>query len=188
MSRNSRAYTHQISNLTPISRTHGKAGMTCPICGIRFERYISHLARVGCPTCSYACAGMARRVRIITNCRVCGTAMEHTPSDAARITTCSKRCSSLRRTGGNPLVSPSGTAAYKNAAAKALEAGQCKICGVKHGPWSVVGIKVEYSDGIASLLANGELWCRQCHLAKASALGAHARRSQAAGKVMSCPA
>lgn len=188
MSRNSCAYTHQISNLTSIRRTHGKTGMTCPICGIRFERYMSHLERVDCPTCSVACAGMARRVRIITNCTVCGTAMEQTPSNAARITTCSKRCSSLRRTSGNPLANPSSTAAYKVAAAKALEAGQCKICGVKHGPWSVVGIKVEYSDGRTSLLESGELWCRQCHLAKASTLGAQARRAQTAGKVTPCPA
>lgn len=167
----------QISNLSSLLTTHGKTGCRCPICGIHFERYTCKLARVSNPTCSRACAAIARRVRVHTKCTICNADMDQTPSNAARVVTCSKACSSIRRVKGeNP--SPRNSAAYKKAARDIAGRQKCAACGIEHGPWVIRGLHFSYSQGVFDLDNDGELWCRTCHLAAILPLAVSARKRQ----------
>lgn len=159
------------SSPTGIARTHGKVGLTCPICGIRFERYAAWVRKVsGNCTCSRACAAEARKVRVITQCRVCGTEMELTPSNAVRVVTCSRRCSRLRRGDIH------GVGEYIAAAKAVSDRGTCAECGSAVGPWVVRNLR-PHGDVVFPEFDTraAELWCRRCHLRGAAPLGAPAR-------------
>lgn len=169
----------QISNLSSLLTTHGKTGARCPICGIHFERYACHLARANNPTCSRACAAIARRVRVHTKCTICNADMDQTPSNAARVVTCSKACSIIRRVKGEEPC-PRNSAAYKKAARAIADRQKCAACGIGHGPWVVRGLHFSYSQGVFAIVSDGELWCRTCHLAAILPRAVFARKLQAA--------
>lgn len=70
----------------------------CDRCGTVFQRPPSHLKRTeGAVYCSRECTWFAKRNRMETNCVVCKTIMIQTPAMAKRVITCSKECSSIRR-------------------------------------------------------------------------------------------
>lgn len=153
-----------ISNCTPLSRATGKLVFSCPVCGIAFEKPAAWAKRDGAHHCSRACASEARKVRVETHCVVCGKAMEKIPSEAARVTTCGKGCSSIRRRSETPKHQ--SFAAYKAAAMQIAARGVCKKCGTQHGPWVVRGLKFSIGDDKAPNVAanDAELWCKHCHL------------------------
>lgn len=173
-------YVIERSNENKLRTASGKIGLICPICGLKFATYAAWAKKVNVCCCSRACAAEARKVRVITQCVSCGKDMEHTPSDAARITTCSKVCSTLRRVKGNgaPLRN-SSAAIYQEAAKRISQSQECSSCGVLHGPWCVVGLQYRWDHGVPTMVHDGELWCRKCHLDRASKLGVLARRKDA---------
>lgn len=159
------------SNRTPLYRSAGKLSFDCPVCGISFEKPAAWAKRVSNHYCSVACTNEAKKVRIETHCVVCGKAMEQTPSDAARVTTCGKKCSSIRRRSKNPK--PKAFLAYKEVIKQIAQRGVCVLCGAKHGPWVVRGLNGEIgADNELSVTAtDAELWCKHCHLKDISPLG-----------------
>lgn len=138
-------------------------GVTCPICCTRFYRAPSHVARVGVAYCSRGCQNEGAKVRIETRCVTCGKLMEQTPSNAQRVVTCSKECSTIRKQNGNLLPSsPMNTAAWRQHVMEVRAHGVCARCGQNHGPW-VVRI-------------SGDLLCRVCHLTDIAQSGGLARQ------------
>lgn len=176
------SYVVERSNENRLCTSSGKLGLICPICGLKFETYAAWAKKANVCCCSRACAAEARKVRIITTCVACGKEMEQTPSDAARITTCCKACSSIRRMkNGSEPARQAGTAIYQEAAKRIAKAEKCARCGVKHGPWSVVGLRFSWDRGTPTMVHDGELWCRHCHIKHASELGVKAAREKKKG-------
>lgn len=85
------------SGLTPLARTSGKIGLTCPECGIGFERYACWAKRKKVCYCSKACADEARRRPTKFVCVVCAVEFVSIPSNVGRIVTCSKACQKKRK-------------------------------------------------------------------------------------------
>jgi hypothetical protein len=164
------------SNLTPLSRDAGKLAFVCPICGISFEKPAAWAKRCENHYCSRACCTEGRKVRIETHCVVCGKAMEQTPSDAARITTCGKHCSSIRRRSDTPR--PSSFALYKKAAKNIVENGACCKCGKKHGPWIVrcLNVVLGNDNNVHVDADSARLWCKHCHLKDIAPIGGDANK------------
>ena len=143
--------------------------LVCPVCGTKFHRPPSHVARNKWhTTCSVGCAAEARKVRVESSCVICGKAMELIPSEVIRRTTCSKQCSTLRRIKNIETVSPYRLGGYKAAAKEIAKKQECEKCGIRVGPWVVRNL-------IAKVTALGEtivdrsrhqLWCRRCYLAE----------------------
>ncbi len=155
-------------------------GVKCPVCFSWFFRAPSHLSRAKNPTCSRACACEARKIRIETHCVSCGKSMEQTPSDANRIVTCSKKCSTLRRIkrgGIETNNSHYAFSAYKNAAKIKTKDCKCKKCNTSIGSWVVKGIKAYLQDDGDVIIddTNAEIWCRRCHLSDIALIGVEAR-------------
>ena len=148
--------------------------LVCPVCGTRFHRPPSHVARnKDHTTCSRGCASEARKVRIETHCVICGEGMELIPSMIEKKTTCSKQCSTLRRVKDIKTVRKSSLGAYKRIALEISNRGKCENCCTQTGPWVVRGLK-------ATVAATGEviidksathLWCRHCHLSSVAQSG-----------------
>lgn len=170
--------TKELSNLSGLSSTHGMMYLKCPICFITFGRYACQVARVENPTCSYACAGKAREVRIFTPCIVCGAEMEQTPSEAARVVTCGKRCSRIRRSSGNITpIKPQGAKVYRDRVKDIQSLSKCESCETTLGPWAIRGLEFDYSGAEPVMVADGHLWCRACHLKDVAPLGTPAREA-----------
>jgi len=145
--------------------------LVCPICLTPYHRPPSHIARCkGVSTCSVACAVIARRVRVETHCVTCGKSMEQTPSNAVRVVTCSKECSTVRRIKDIATVKPYGLGVYIAKVKEIKSFSQCKNCGVEVGPWVVrgLGAAVSPSGEVELDESDAELWCRHCHLEKES--------------------
>jgi endogenous inhibitor of DNA gyrase (YacG/DUF329 family) len=70
--------------------------VTCTICGKIAQRAPSNVNE-GANYCSRHCQSVGAISRTPTPCVVCGKEMSLTPSDKRRITTCSKECSTIRR-------------------------------------------------------------------------------------------
>lgn len=152
--------------------------LTCPICGVVFNRAPSHVSRTkGHSTCSRACAAEARKVRVETQCVICEKSMELIPSEVEKKTTCSKECSTLRRTRGSKNTKPAALAAYQKRAKEIAKTMECKNCGTSIGPWVVRGLKAEVTDDGKTIIDDecAELWCRHCHLSNVAHLGFIAR-------------
>jgi hypothetical protein len=167
-----------LNNKTTLMRTIGMLGFTCPVCGLTFEKPAAWAKRSNINYCSRECSNEGRKVRIHTKCVVCGVDMEQTPSDASKITTCGKRCSSIRRRRGTP--SPGSFTAYKSEMKRIAEAGVCSQCGVQHGPWVIRGIKSELVVDAMLIIdhTSGSLWCRPCHFHNIGVVGGRARQKQ----------
>jgi hypothetical protein len=150
--------------------------ITCPICFIRFHRPPSHVARVATSYCSRGCAAEGRIVRVVSNCVGCGEAMELVPSMVGKKTTCSKKCSTLRRAKGPGKLTRNFSAVSKRVK-EIQKRGKCINCGGNHGPWAVRGLYGEMQpDG--EVVIDGEraeLWCSHCHLTDIAPLGPAAR-------------
>ena len=145
----------ELTSLTPLSGSAGKMHVLCLHCGTGFFRFASHVRRRGKNYCSVACKKEKKKVRVHTNCVVGGDDMEQTPSDAMRVVTCSKECSSNRRRG--EAIGRSWPE-YKALVSKVAAIKTCCRCGSKSGPWVVNGLMQELNEEKASL------WCRPCHL------------------------
>ena len=147
--------------------------ITCPICFTKFHRPPSHVARVATCYCSRACSAEGHKIRVISECVSCGKPMELPPSSVGKKTTCSKKCSTLRRSKGGKSNNCRGFAAVISRIKKIQERGECVNCGVKHGPWAVRNLSGEMqSDGEVIINdENTELWCRHCHLKDVAPLG-----------------
>lgn len=175
---------HTQSNLTPLSRTRTMT-LTCPICCLRFHRPPSHAARVNVNYCSVACRNEGSKVRVESHCVVCGGVMFLTPSLSARLSTCSKRCSTLRRLKRNN-PSPKSLAAGKKTIESIRQRGSCCRCGANHGPWMVRGLKTVFVDGVPEIDdSNGELWCNRCFWPWAARLGGDENRMRIVRENMS---
>ncbi|EJN18698.1 hypothetical protein [Pseudomonas sp. GM80] len=169
----------ELSNLSKLSRTAGMVYVACPICGCTFARHTSHVARVANPTCSVACAAKAREVRVFKPCIICGKEMEQTPSEAARVVTCSKRCSFVKKTRGKGHPAKEhGSAIYLATVKKLYAIGRCENCTTNIGPWAVRGLEFDYSQPEVRLISAGSLWCRSCHLKLVAPLGSIAREGK----------
>lgn len=148
--------------------------LTCPICGLRFHRPPSHVARNKVSTtCSRGCASESLKVRIETECVSCGASMEQTPSNAARVTTCSKECSTLRRVKNIKTVKRS-LGAYVKASREICGRQSCEKCGANSGPWVVRNLEASIDESGRSYVDSSaaELWCRKCHLIDVAPMGA----------------
>lgn len=153
--------------------------LECPICLTTFGRYASQIASVDNPTCSYACAYKAKEVRVFKPCVVCGIEMEQTPSEASRVTTCGKRCSSIRRRGGElKPIREQGAKEYRQRVKEIQLLGCCARCGSRVGPWVVRGLVFDYSGEEPKMISSGLLWCRKCHLEDVASLGTPAREAK----------
>jgi 5-methylcytosine-specific restriction endonuclease McrA len=107
--------------------------------------------------------------------------MELIPSNVGKVTTCSKKCSSLRRRSANPKAQ--SLRAYKDAVDR-IAAGQlCEKCGRKHGPFVVKDLKATFGDDgeLAIDDARAKLWCRQCHLQSIALVGGNANGARLGG-------
>lgn len=163
------------SNLTPLSRTTGKLSFVCPICGISFEKPAAWAKRTENHYCSRACSAEGKKVRVETHCVVCGKAMEQIPSSVARITTCGKLCSSIRRRSDAPKHT--GFAVYQKAIKDIAANGFCCKCGNVHGPWVVRSLKVVISEdkSVRVDADSAQLWCKHCHLEDIAPIGGYAK-------------
>ena len=161
-----------------------KMPVSCPICGETFYRAPSHVARVAVSTCSRACAAEASKVRVITHCVSCQVPMEQTPTNAERITTCSKKCSTLRRTKGSKGTKPNALGVYIRAANRIVTKQECLKCQTNTGPWAIRGLDAKLlPDGSTTLdESKAELWCRHCHLTEIAPSGPLARDAHKQGK------
>lgn len=167
-----RGIERMMANRSALSHQAGMSVM-CPICSITFYRAPSHVARVAVSYCSRACQAEGQKVRIETHCVSCGKEMEQTPSGAARITVCSYECSTIRRQGGNLRPSKkTTTAAWKRAIKEVSKRGECAQCGVKNGPWRVVGMEPEYVGATQVLDTSlARLLCLHCHMKNVGPIG-----------------
>jgi endogenous inhibitor of DNA gyrase (YacG/DUF329 family) len=169
----------ELSNLSKLSRTAGMMYVSCPICGCTFARHTSHVTRVANPTCSIACAAKAREIRVFKHCTICSKEMEQTPSEAARVVTCSKRCSFVKKTKGKGHPAKvHGSAIYLAAVKKLYAIGRCENCSTTTGPWAVRGLVFDYSQLEPRLTSEGSLWCRFCHLKQVAPLGSIIREGK----------
>lgn len=169
-------------NLTSYERSRAMT-ITCPICYTRFNRPPCHVARSAVNYCSRGCQAEGRKVRVHTTCIICENDMEQTPSNAARVVTCSKKCSSIRRRNLDRPPRKTSFAAYKKSVNEIIKSGACSHCGVRHGPWAVRGVNVKVSqDGeVYADASTAELWCRNCHLTDIAPLGAAERERKKLG-------
>jgi hypothetical protein len=170
-----------IPALTKLAPQAGKMLLQCPICGIDFLRYACHAKRVAVNYCGRGCAAKGAEVKVETSCVVCGKEMLLTPTEAARITTCSKACSSKRRRSKDHAGRPSGFAAYRKAAASVANRGVCDSCGTQAGPWVVRGIRIELKEGCepTANTKDAKLFCKHCHLKEIAPLGTEGRKRRA---------
>lgn len=160
-----------------LGSSSGKLAFDCPICGLLFERYASSTRRSKAVYCGRACAGIGRRVRIDASCLVCGKVYETTPAHAAKVFTCSKKCSSIRKRsrGSSPIESrPTyAWAAVQKLIRELSEKQKCSRCSREYGPWKVRGIKVSTDNG--DVVADGSkafLLCADCHFKEIGNMGA----------------
>lgn len=169
----------ELSNLSKLSRTAGMMYVRCPICGCTFARHTSHVTRVENPTCSIACAAKAREIRVFKPCCICTKEMEQTPSEAARVVTCSKHCSFVKKTKGKGYPAKvHGSAIYLAAVKKLYAIRRCENCSTTTGPWAVRGLVFDYSQQEPRLTSEGSLWCRCCHLKQVAPLGSIIREGK----------
>lgn len=172
--------------LNKLSKLTHQAGMpvVCPVCYITFYRAPSHVERVGTSYCSRACAFEGRKIRVVSHCRVCGKAMELTPSMVERQTTCSKKCSTVRRTKGRTGGKGQGTSEYISTVKDIARRSVCVACGVTHGPWAIRGLSVTIAkDGEKTVNKDqATLWCKHCHLKDVAPLGSVVRDAKKKNK------
>lgn len=74
---------------------HRNGTFNCDNCGVAIHRRPSQITGKTI-ACSRSCAGMLRRVRVKSNCTICGKEIELTPSKVVQVVTCSQACHSLR--------------------------------------------------------------------------------------------
>jgi hypothetical protein len=153
----------QKANPTKMVRNKSKVGFNCDYCEIPFEKYACWAKRTSHHYCGRACAWAAKVVRIPKDCVVCGTEMMLTPTDHAKIATCSKPCLRKKRVVNNDKMrsSPDYTAIVKRLKKNAI----CKLCATTKGPWVAKGVKLWVEGGLSC--ADGSeayLTCRHCHL------------------------
>lgn len=143
--------------------------LVCPICLRHFRRPYAWVKRVNVSYCSRACAAEGAKVRVIRQCVSCGKDFELVPSQVHRYSTCSAKCSTLRRVARNRTGRPSSRhhfGAYRKRIEAIAAAEVCCHCGRRHGPWIVRDVRAELMpDGeVVVDDHNASLWCRDCHL------------------------
>ncbi len=89
--------TTNITNKAKVTKTSGKIGLNCDLCGLAFETYACWAKRHAHHFCSRACAHAFKEININNSCKECGKPIIVTPTEYARIVTCSKECSDIHK-------------------------------------------------------------------------------------------
>ena len=89
--------TTNITNKAKVTKTSGKIGLNCDLCGLVFETYACWAKRHAHHFCSRACAHAFKEININNSCKECGKPIIVTPTEYARIVTCSKECSDIHK-------------------------------------------------------------------------------------------
>lgn len=164
----------ELSSSTPLAGSAAKMYVMCLHCETGFFRFASHVRRRGKNYCSVGCKNEGKKVRMHTKCVVCSKDMEQTPSDAARVITCSQECSSQRKRTATPK-SLRGRSEYKEVVAKTAAIGICCKCEQTNGPWVVAGLTHEIDE------SRVRLFCRKCHLDEIRKLADAAKKATPEG-------
>ena len=90
-------HTINITNKAKVNKTAGKIGLNCDLCGLAFETYACWAKRHNHHFCSRACSSKFTEININNSCKECGKPITVTPTDYARIVTCSKECSDIHK-------------------------------------------------------------------------------------------
>lgn len=85
-----------LSNKTKIARSAGIIYLTCPVCGVNFERKASEAKRHDNSYCGVGCAGLACRRQVLKSCVICEKKYTVRKSVSGAVTCCSKECRSKR--------------------------------------------------------------------------------------------
>ena len=78
------------SNLTPLARKSGKVTLTCPVCGISFDRQSSQIRPGYNSYCSPECGHEAQKIPIKCECIICGREFIVKPSSWFKRVTCGR--------------------------------------------------------------------------------------------------
>lgn len=91
----------ELSNKTKISRTQGKIGLNCDLCGMPFETYACWAKRVNRHYCSKGCASAGKVTQVENTCVICGdtflTQKNYKEGSRNKKTTCSMECRKEKR-------------------------------------------------------------------------------------------
>lgn len=166
------------SNLTQLAPQAGKVRLICHICFTDFLRPAAWVKRVKTSYCGRSCAAQGARVETETKCKACGKPMIQSPSDADRVKTCSKECSSALKRSRGRGHSVTSWSSYRAAAGEVARRGKCVRCGTCAGPWVVRGLRVVAESGQLprAVSESAELWCRHCHMVAIQPDGLAARK------------
>ncbi len=82
----------ELANKTPISRTANHVMLACPVCSIQFSRKASEAKRNAVNYCGRGCQGVAQRVQVKVECKVCGAPFTVKKSSFERTVCCSNEC------------------------------------------------------------------------------------------------
>lgn len=164
-----------ITQMAPVSKTHGKLCFVCPICQVSFERFACWIRRgQQAVYCSRACSYESKKIVVEVGCVVCGESMLLKPSQLPKKVTCSYKCMRLKRLKKEVNY---GCLEYLAVIHEVENRGKCSRCDAIHGPWVVEGVTVKRAEGSLPV-ADGSsaiLVCRHCHMKKISPEGHSAR-------------
>jgi 5-methylcytosine-specific restriction endonuclease McrA len=150
--------------------------VTCEQCGKVFNKPPCHIARTKRTFCSSVCRNLADRVRVDKNCKICGAQFAVRPSEAKRLSTCSKACylkAKHRNKNGNwrggvtaRRKAEMSTARYKRWRASVFKRDDftCVDCGKRGGDLEADHIKQwAHFPGLRYAVRNGATRCKPCH-------------------------
>lgn len=149
---------------------------TCPICGKQFKSYTIRTF------CSKKCSTTSTRGHTATrNCVICGEVFSLSPSQLKQKTTCSRKCSCIRRSlnqqgdkshrwqGGKTsqvlIIRSSATYKQWRSSVFARDDFTCQLCGVRGGKLSAHHIRefAKHHD-LRFVPQNGITLCWPCHV------------------------
>lgn len=151
------------SNLTKLSRSSAMVCLTCPVCGINFERYACHAKRYSVSYCSMACRNEGQRIYTLIPCRNCGNDFAVIPSKIGKLFSCSNKCKGLQKRQKGVLFS-SNWVEYKKAADLAKKSGcKCKDCGTIEGPFYARYVQADEGWSIEDISSAMRVQCKKCY-------------------------
>lgn len=173
---------YEISNKTPIERKSGKVKLNCAVCGLGFERHAAWAKKAANHYCGVACRIEGSKEQVDTNCVYCGNGFQLKRSNLSRVTTCSRRCSQLRRIKhtDKPRVRIDAIKHRAKIADPVTNCGKCQVLFEEGEVKEVEGLEVTIHDDGVTLLFSGNpvVVCRACHMETISPLGVQAKESK----------
>lgn len=153
-----------ISNKAGLSISSGKVSLSCPICGLIFERYACWAKRVNVSYCSRACSAEGRRIEVEMQCRNCGENFTIKPSKVGIIFSCSIRCRDAHTRKNSKTKRKSGWKEYKKAAQHFKSNGcECRTCGTNVGPFVARYPDLEDGATVEEILGLMSAQCYTCY-------------------------